>query len=60
MKRKLKTGEWIDESPLTDKKVMCYRCCTIYNLRAAPRVMSSKVEVKEPVCPECNCKVYFS
>lgn len=45
---------------LPDKEVLCYRCLRTYNLATAPRVAPDKLDVREPKCPNCNCKVYFS
>lgn len=58
--KKLKNGDWIDEHPSSDKVVLCARCLSTYHLRKAPRVMSDKIDIKEPVCPNCKCKVYYS
>lgn len=58
--KKLKNGEWIDEHPASDKIVLCVRCLSTYHIRKAPRVMNDKVDIKEPVCPNCKCKIYYS
>ena len=58
-KKKLKTGEWIDEHPASDKSVLCVRCLTVYHIRKAPRVMSDRIDVKEPVCPIVSVKYIF-
>lgn len=53
-------GRPIPEMTVPDKNVLCYRCLRVYNLLTAPRVAPDKVDIQEPKCPYCNCKVYFS
>lgn len=60
--KRLYSGSWIDDHPASDKDVTCIRCFTVYNLRQAPRSVPSTdgYYIKEPHCPNCKCRWYFS
>lgn len=53
-------GRPIAEMTVPDKIVLCVRCLRTYNLATAPRVAPEKLDIREPKCPNCNCKVYYS
>ncbi|MGS4680785.1 hypothetical protein ACKURH_16500 [Enterobacter soli] len=42
------------------KIVLCYRCLSCYDLNNAPLKTVTGLKNKEPVCPNCSCKVYCS
>lgn len=46
---------------LFDKNVICFRCLNVYNLLVDSVFVRTKgLKEKEPACPRCECKVYFS
>lgn len=42
------------------KIVLCYRCLSAYDIYSAPLTKTKRLRVKEPECPNCGCRIYFS
>lgn len=60
--KRLHSGAWVDEHPCADNKVTCIRCFNQYIIRDAPRTNpgTDGYYIKEPQCPSCKCRIYFS
>ncbi|SOK58380.1 Phage protein [Yersinia phage fHe-Yen9-04] len=60
--KSLYSGAWVDSHPASDKMVTCIRCFNSYNLKLAPRTVpkTDGYYTKEPKCPTCGCRLYFS
>lgn len=43
-----------------EKIVLCYRCLSAYDIFKAPRTKQKRLNIFEPECPECACRLYFS
>lgn len=48
------------EMDIPDKRVVCWKCSNCYNLRDGKMVIPESGRIKEPACPKCNCKLYYS
>lgn len=48
------------ETTVIDKNVLCFRCIRVYNISKAPKKRPEKLDIYEPCCPYCSCKLYYS
>ncbi|WOL24626.1 hypothetical protein fHeYen902_280 [Yersinia phage fHe-Yen9-02] len=39
---------------------VCYHCLAVYNILTAPKTKTKGLKQKEPACPTCGSKLYFS
>ena len=60
--KRLYSGAWVDEQEAANKDVVCIRCFSTYFLKSAPRSTpgTDGYYIKEPECPNCGCRLYFS
>lgn len=60
--KRLYSGKWVDDQPVSNEKVTCIRCFKLYVIKEAPRTVPSTdgYYIKEPKCPECGCRLYFT
>jgi len=40
--------------------VICFRCLNGYDIEKVQLRRTKRLAVKEPACPKCKCKLYFS
>lgn len=43
-----------------EKIVLCFRCLSAYDILKAPRTKQKRLNIFEPECPKCACRLYFS
>lgn len=60
--KKLYSGSWVDEQQRSDDIVTCVKCFGSYVIKDAPRTVpkTDGYFIKEPSCPNCKCRLYFS
>lgn len=60
--KKLYSGSWVDEQQKADDIVTCVKCFGSYVIKDAPRTVpkTDGYFIKEPSCPNCKCRLYFS
>lgn len=51
---------YIKIASVVPKVVLCYRCLSAYDIYSAPLTKTKRLRVKEPECPNCGCRIYFS